>query len=32
MGLNPSERRTRLGMAVIMEAAVLLALVAEYRK
>lgn len=32
MGLNPSERRTRLGMAVVMEAAVLLALVAEYRK
>lgn len=32
MGMNPSERRARLGMAVVMEAAVLLALVAEYRK
>ncbi len=32
MGLNPSERRARLGMAVVMEAAVLLALAADYRK
>lgn len=32
LGMNPSERRARLGMAVVMEAAVLLALAAEYSK
>lgn len=32
LGMNPAERRARLGLACVMEAAVLALLAAEYRK